>query len=213
MHNTSLLTVKQAAAILQLDEHSVKEQLIKGQLKGKKKEGWLRDRWFVYRNAVEQALLEQEETLMSDLVSLTESSTASAYVQEADSIELDSQNVSEVYSIDWLKSSREHINALTEGIVKPLMEKIEVQQEVIFEQKQIIANQDHQLRLLPDLKKQEQQHQQEVELKHFENAALKLQLDALRIKHKSQLAQLEDELVQARLPWWKRLLNQHILKV
>ncbi len=53
------------------------------------------------------------------------------------------------------------------------MEKLECQQEVIFEQKQTIADQGRQLRLLPDLQKQAEQRQQEVELKHVENEALK----------------------------------------
>lgn len=60
MSKPPMLTVKQAADALGLDERLVRERLIQGQLKGEKRNGVFRKKWFVFRSAIEAELQQTE---------------------------------------------------------------------------------------------------------------------------------------------------------
>jgi DNA repair exonuclease SbcCD ATPase subunit len=59
MQKHPMLSVKETAELLKLDERTIRERLINGQLKGEKRNKGLREIWFVYRGAVD-AILAQE---------------------------------------------------------------------------------------------------------------------------------------------------------
>lgn len=199
MQKHPLLSVKEAAAILRLDERSIRERLINGQLKGEKKNVGLREKWFVYSGSVEAARSKDS--------SLADETTAFADVTiETEPIEQnfdpDAANEPPPQELDdWIELNRDRVKVLAEEIVKPLMEKIENQAEVIFEQKRTLSDQERQLKLLPDLQKQSEQRAQEVELRHVENEALKKQIAALQ----EDLAAAKSDLDEAKQPWWKKL--------
>lgn len=65
MQKHPLISVKQAAEMLRLEERSVRERLINGQLKGEKKTIGLREKWFVYRGAVEDALSKDQSHVIT----------------------------------------------------------------------------------------------------------------------------------------------------
>jgi len=190
MQKHPLLSVKEAAQMLRLDERSVRERLINGQLKGEKKSHGLREKWYVYKGSVDSAL-EKQQPFFSDPIGLDE------VTLEPEEIPIDTLNGSaqpEEQAADWIELNRDRVKSLAEEIVRPLMEKIESQTEVIFEQKRLISDQERQLKLLPDLQKRAEATQQDVELKHVENEALK-----------KQVAALQQELETAKKPWWKRV--------
>lgn len=60
MQKHPLLSVKEAAEALRLDERSVRERLTNGTLKGEKKMMGLREKWFVYKGAIDSALGKQD---------------------------------------------------------------------------------------------------------------------------------------------------------
>lgn len=188
MQKHPLLTVKEAAQLLRLDERSVRERLINGQLKGEKKSHGLREKWFVYKGAVDSAL-EKQQGFVGDSVSLEDVPVDAEY--EDDGVIEQPEQETE----DWIEVNRDRVKTLAEEIVKPMMEKIENQAELISEQKRLITDQERQLRLLPDLQKQAEKSQQDIELRHVENEALKL-----------QIAALQKELEAVRKPWWKKWL-------
>lgn len=194
MQKHPLLTVKQAAEMLRLDERSVRERLINGQLKGEKKSIGLREKWFVYSGSIEAAVAKQQGNFSPDAIDPTD---VTIEPEEENSTATDSEAVDfQDFNDDaeeWVQQNRDKVKVLAEEIVKPLMEKIESQAEVIFEQKRAIADQERQLRLLPDLQKQAESQRHDVELKHVENEALKKQIVAL-----------QSELEAAQKPWWKR---------
>lgn len=199
MQKHPLLSVKEAAAILRLDERSVRERLINGQLKGEKKSVGLREKWFVYSGSVEAAR-SKDSTLTGDAV-FTDVTIESEVVEQQDfapdaTVEEQSEPVQEETDENWIELNRDRVKILAEEIVKPLMEKIEQQAEVIFEQKRTLVDQDRQLKLLPDLQKQAEQRAQEVELRHVENEALK-----------KQIAALQADLEAAKKPWWKKVFG------
>ncbi len=191
MQKHPLLSVKEAAQLLRLDERSVRERLINGQLKGEKKSQGLREKWFVYKGSVDSAL-EKQQGFIGDPIGLEEVTLE----PESEGGFEEPKHSADDDSVDWIELNRDRVKSLAEEIVRPLMEKIESQTEVIFEQKRMITEQDRQLRLLPDLQKQTEKQQQEVELRHVENEALKKQVAALQ-------AQIEEQ----KKPWWKKWLS------
>lgn len=194
--------------MLRLDERSVRERLINGQLKGEKKQIGLREKWFVYSGAVEAALAKQG-AFNTDSREFTDVTVEGENVAHSSS-EHGGHAADATIDDVGLDVSRDKLKILAEEIVKPLMEKIEVQQELIFEQKQTIADQDRQLRLLPDLQKQAEQREQEAGLKHVENEALKKQIEAMAEEKKTAeavISQMMDDIEKLKTPWWRRMFS------
>ncbi len=192
MQKHPLLSVKEAAQLLRLDERSVRERLINGQLKGEKKSVGLREKWFVYSGSIDAAL-EKQQGFIGDTIGLEDVTVEPEMAEDADSAEAPHYQQFANDSEEWVSLNREKVKVLAEEIVKPLMEKIESQAEVIYEQKRLISDQDRQLKLLPDLQKEAEKQRQDVELRHVENEALK-----------KQVAALQEQLTNAKLPWWKK---------
>jgi hypothetical protein len=194
MQKHPLLSVKQAAEMLRLDERSVRERLINGQLKGEKRSVGLREKWFVYNGSVEAAISKQQG-FIGDPIGLTdvtvEDMDGSSESDETSSVQAFSDDAEE-----WVEANRDRVKVLAEEFIKPLMDRIESQAEVIFEQKRSIADQERQLKLLPDLQKQAEQDRKDVELRHVENEALK-----------KQVAALQEQMQQLQKPWWKKIFE------
>ena len=190
MQKHPLLTVKEAAQILRLDERSVRERLINGQLKGEKKHVGLREKWFVYSGSIDSALL-REGFVGGDSPAVDDAVIESEAVEAANSTVDQAINDAD----EWIDSSREKMKLLAEEIVKPLMEKIESQAELIVGQKQLLSQQeqeladkDRQLRLLPDLQKQAEAERKAAELKALEATALQRQIEAMQETHEQIVA-------------------------
>jgi DNA repair exonuclease SbcCD ATPase subunit len=61
MQKHPMLSVKEAAEALKIDERSVRDRLTNGTLKGEKKMVGLREKWFVYSSAIQSALAKQDD--------------------------------------------------------------------------------------------------------------------------------------------------------
>jgi hypothetical protein len=92
---------------------------------------------------------------------------------------------------------------VAEKLMKPLIEKLELQQELLVQQRLELSDKDRQLRLLPDLQKQAEDRAKQLELEHVEKEALKKQVEALA----QEKAQLEAELAESRQGFWKRMFS------
>lgn len=79
MQKHPMLSVKEAAEALRIDERSVRDRLTNGTLKGEKKMVGLREKWFIYSGAVQSALAKQDD--LGDMVFAK--SAESAYEQSA----------------------------------------------------------------------------------------------------------------------------------
>ena len=214
MQKPPLLSVKEAAEMLKLDERSVRERLINGQLKGEKRSIGLREKWFVYSGSLEAAMGKQN-SFAGDPIGLTEVTIdRNDFTEEYDSeIEEQVPNSEE----NWIESNRDKVKLLAEEIVKPMLEKLDAQSEVIFEQRKTIQDQERQLRLLPDLQKQASNRAQELDLKHVENEALKKQVLAMEAQLKAKdsetmnladdLSAIKEKLQEIQKPWWKKWLG------
>jgi len=56
-----MISVKEAAALLDLDERSIRERLINGNLRGEKRSHGQRDKWYVYAGAIETELKQKRQ--------------------------------------------------------------------------------------------------------------------------------------------------------
>lgn len=61
MQKHPMLSVKEAAEALKIDERSVRDRLANGTLKGEKKMVGLREKWFIYSSALNNALAKQDD--------------------------------------------------------------------------------------------------------------------------------------------------------
>ena len=220
MQKRRMLSVKEAAAILGLDERSVRERLINGQLKGEKKQIGLREKWFVNGAALDNIVSKQEieQLYARDPIAETEDAEfvdatlgASAPVDEGEP----PTDRAEWYSEEFAK-----LELIAEKITKPLVEKVALLVEVNAEKDRLISEQNIKLRLLPDLEKQASDERKAAQQHALESIALKKQIEALEVIQREkdeklaklialeeQVSALSKELSRTQIPWWKKLFS------
>jgi chemotaxis protein histidine kinase CheA len=184
-----MLTIKQAAVALDLDEHSVRERLIKGQLRGEKRRSGFRDKWFVFRGAVE-AELEKKRELESGQEEMCFEPTLNDQP-----ITIEAELVEEM--LDEAESKPRgrdpiELSAIAEQLMRPLVEKISQQAQSLAVQEHTIEEQKRRLRLLPDLQREADEFKTLAESKTFEANALSTQVTAL----KAQLQHAQEKSAQ-----------------
>lgn len=125
MQKHPLLSVKEAAELLRLEERSVRERLINGQLKGEKKTIGLREKWFVYSGSVEAALAKDQSRSFNQEI-LVESPSEQSEVLSSAVIQTNSDRELEVLKL--------RIQELEDALKKSAVEEpIEVESEVTEE--------------------------------------------------------------------------------
>lgn len=224
MQKHPMLSVKEAAEALRIDERSVRDRLANGTLKGEKKQVGLRDKWFVYASAINSALAKQgdmnfignsmtvQEGSSRNIVDTTSipvsevQETVDATYGELDDITLNQQPSPTASRGDWHPETKANLESLVETFMKPLVEKVATQERALLEQAALVAQQEKvieeqklQLRLLPDLQRraeQEAEAAKKAELKLHEAAALKKQLDLIAETKSLELKAKEAELAK-----------------
>ena len=223
MQKHPMLSVKEAAEALKIDERSVRDRLANGTLKGEKKQVGLRDKWFVYASAINSALAKQGDmNFIGNSMTVQEGSsrnivdTTSIPVSEVQETvdatygELDDITLNERAAPsrgDWHPETKANLESLVETFMKPLVEKVATQERALLEQAALVAQQEKvieeqklQLRLLPDLQRraeQEAEAAKAAELKLYEAAALRKQAEEER--NAAQLKALEAEALNKQL--------------
>lgn len=193
MVRRQLISVKEAAELLGLDERSVRVRLANGQLKGEKRTIGLRDKWFVSAASVESAVAKQKPF---EPEALEEPTIDAETIEVGDEADARQQN--------WLEEERQRMRMLAEEMMTPLLQKIEGLQEIVLEQKTELADKDRQLRLLPDLQRQAEDRARQLELETVEKEALKKQVAALEEKNST----LQQELESSKKGFWTKLFGK-----
>lgn len=198
MQKHPMLAVKEAAVMLGCDERWVRERLNQGQLKGEKKKIGAKDKWFVYRGAIEAALAEARGVAGYTHTSAESSEDAGGDFEtdlSFDPVEKKTINVDFIEKkvsteeTDWLAAEQAKVKEFADLLLKPLVEKVESQTRLLVEQERTIHEQEIRLRLLPDLKKREEEERQARELKEVEAEALRKQIAAMQ--EEKQIVELE----------------------
>lgn len=223
MQKHPMLSVKEAAEALRIDERSVRDRLANGTLKGEKKQIGLRDKWFVYASAITSALAKQDGmNFIGNSVAVQESNepqavdaTTVSVADEQDTIDatygdLDeaahTQSASSPSRGDWHPESKANLESLVETFMKPLVDKVATQERALIEQAALVAQQEKvieeqkiQLRLLPDLQRRSEQEAEAAkaaEAKLHEAAALQKQADLIAEQKAKELAEKEAQVVE-----------------
>ncbi len=236
MQKHPMLSVKEAAEALRIDERSVRERLANGTLKGEKKQVGLRDKWFVYASAISSALAKQDGNFIGNSVTVQDArpnsveATTVFVAEEQETIDATYGDLDDVTASqsspapsrgDWRPENKANLESLVETFMKPLVDKVASQERALMEQAAVLANQEkaieeqkRQLRLLPDLEKQAEERRKEAETKELEAIALAKQIEAMKAQaeekaaHLARLTQLETET----LPSLERQLEQERLQ-
>ncbi len=182
MQKTPMISVKDAASLLGLDERSIRERLINGSLKGEKKSIGQREKWFVSATAVEAELRQQKtaQSTMDLLNSLREGEELNfspdlSTAPSVDSIimpssptphsEINTKPIEESEIIDVspmtsisgsaTETERQRLESIVETLVRPLVDTVTRQEGQLREMGHLLAEKEAQLRLLPDREKLE----------------------------------------------------------
>jgi DNA repair exonuclease SbcCD ATPase subunit len=238
MQKHPMLSVKEAAEALRIDERSVRDRLTNGTLKGEKKMVGLREKWFIYSGAVQSALAKQDDmNFIGNSVAVQESNepqtidaTSVPFTETDDSFDTTYGDLDEVAHTqapatstrgDWHPESKANLESLVETFMKPLVDKIATQERALMEQATVLADQEkaieeqkRQLRLLPDLQKQAEERRKEAETKALEAIALTKQIDAMKSLAEEKAADLArlTQLETETLPTLERQLEQERLQ-
>lgn len=238
MQKHPMLSVKEAAEALRIDERSVRDRLANGTLKGEKKQIGLRDKWFVYASAINSALAKQDGmNFIGNSVAVQESNepqavdaTTVSVADEQDTIDATYGDLDEVAHTqappapsrgEWRPENKANLESLVETFMKPLVDKVATQERALMEQAVVLADQEkaieeqkRQLRLLPDLQKQAEERRKEAETKELEAIALAKQIEAMKAQAEEKAADLArlTQLETETLPSLERQLEQERLQ-
>jgi hypothetical protein len=189
MNGPSLLTVKQVASALGIDERSVRDKLMLGTLKGTKKTVGQKEQWFVHQrdldaelarrglspinqareaNAQEQVTSFAPPPASHEQASIEVTASPLQATAEDDAEEViavvSETNPSETERPTWRNEDIEKkLHETAEAFMKPLIEKVEMLTRESIEKDRIIEEQKTQLLLLPDLETQKAKLLREIE--------------------------------------------------
>lgn len=202
MQRNAMISVKDAASLLNLDERSIRERLANGSLKGEKRSHGQRDKWFVYASAIEAELkvkqsqqnaaeaLSNLKTEEADIVSIRSNQEFNFSPESEESIDAEEVFSSEEKS-SWRTTQLHQLELIAEKLMKPLTDRLEFQAMALAEKDRIIEEQGRQIRLLPDLQKQAEQERKAAELKALEVEALQKQIAALEEERRRAAAEAQ----------------------
>jgi hypothetical protein len=194
------ITVREAAAALNLTKRAVMYRLDNGKLKGiRVKNNFGMDEWRIYPTkeiieGLQRAVAANPTTEPGDPVH-EETLVDVDDVDFEDSIPLTRSND----SIAWQEQERDRLKLLAEEVVRPLVDRIDAQSKLLVRKEMELE--ELKVKLLPDLEKKAEEERKAAELKNLEVTALQRQVEALQTKIDEQKRSEEEQIksFQARL--------------
>ncbi|CAN5565224.1 hypothetical protein BH11CYA1_BH11CYA1_48890 [soil metagenome] len=222
-----LLTVKEAAVLLNLDKKSVRERLLNGQLTGEKKIVGDREKWFIDSHSVEITLAKRKV----DYQNKANSAVHILNVITATAVEADSESslnqerglpirhsASEVIRGEWYQQEKARIedfieHAVSEQVLQPLVDRLsaEANKQILAATK--AANNELEVERLKAIRLEErvfELHEEKIQLEvsmHQEIELLQLENDSRENLVLEQINALTQKLEKLERPWWKKLFS------
>lgn len=84
--------------------------------------------------------------------------------------------------LEQFEERKTALKGLLNSYVQPLIDRIEEQTAMLIDKDRELKKVERRLKLLPDFERQANQQDEEVKLKHFENLALRKQLELLKLE-------------------------------
>jgi hypothetical protein len=226
-----MLSVREAASALGIDERTVREKLSSQQWKGEKRLVGMKEKWFMYRGELERQLDRLKISKPQERVSTQGMDT----VFETDQFEpqtIDAQMVDVGQNIGVTAAANIAIDDLLLKLAQQFSKQLHAEKEVIFTLQRELADKDRQLRLLPDIQKRAEEDRKSAELKALESEALRKQIAALAEEKsraeqilkaeterleaeketevtsvRAEIARITEELSRLKQPWWKKMFG------
>lgn len=176
MQKNAVISVKEAAALLELDERSIRERLINGSLRGEKRSHGQREKWYVYAGAIEtelkqkrshQGVAEMLSNISSEPAEALNFSPEAPAAQATTSTVSSNSSTSEIVDAEvaddsgdlrsWLGKERDAVRELVQEMIKPIAQQLQQKDRELQEAtyrlgylQGIMKDQEEQIKLLPD---------------------------------------------------------------
>ncbi|MBY0552047.1 MAG: hypothetical protein K2W95_32485 [Candidatus Obscuribacterales bacterium] len=209
MQKNAVISVKEAAALLELDERSIRERLINGSLRGEKRSHGQREKWYVYAGAIETELKQKRshqgvaEMLNSisgeppeplNFSPASPGHTAGSISGNSTSEIVDAEVADDSTDLrSWLGKERDAVRELVQEMITPIAQQLQQKDRELQEAtyrlgylQGVMKDQEEQIKLLPDF-----------QAKAEEAESLRIELSAERTEAeqaKERAAVLEQEL-------------------
>ncbi len=176
MQKNAVISVKEAAALLELDERSIRERLINGSLRGEKRSHGQREKWYVYAGAIETELKQKRShqgvaEMLSNIsseppgplnfspestVAQTTAGTVSSNSSTSDIVDAEvADDSGDLRS--WLGKERDAVRELVQEMIKPIAQQLQQKDRELQEAtyrlgylQGVMKDQEEQIKLLPD---------------------------------------------------------------
>jgi hypothetical protein len=208
MARERLISIREAAAVAGVDVELLRREIEGGSLKGEKKNGWFFDEWFVHSSEIEGLKARKKSRHHSKSQTTTPQPKTSlalpptppleSFWQEVDSPLPDqSEGPSNPEgAADWREEYKNVTKRVAEELMRPLLERLEVQTIALQEKDALIESQRQQLLLLPDYQLREEQNRQALATKEKQLDLFETKLDLLEEKFTIESALLKSDLAE-----------------
>jgi hypothetical protein len=218
MAREKLISIREAAAAAGVDMELLRREIEGGSLKGEKKNGWFFDEWFVHSSELEGLKARKKSRPHNKYqtnspvpkTTLTPSPTPplESFWEQVEGQPNPSEDDSERKNIkDWRDEYKNVTKRVAEELMRPLLERLELQTIALQEKDELIENQRQQLLLLPDYQLREEQHRQALATKEQQLDLFETKLDLLEEKFSIETALLKSDLNEK-----AALVNQKMLE-
>ncbi|MDR3613685.1 MAG: hypothetical protein P4L53_08960 [Candidatus Obscuribacterales bacterium] len=218
MARERLISIREAAAVAGVDVELLRREIEGGSLKGEKKNGWFFDEWFVHSSEIEglkarkksRPHSKSQETTPQPKTSLALPPTPplESFWQEVETQPGPSEESSKVEGAhDWREEYKNVTKRVAEELMRPLLERLEVQTIALQEKDALIESQRQQLLLLPDYQLREEQNRQALATKEKQLDLFETKLDLLEEKFTIETAILKSNLLEK-----DALVNEKVLE-
>jgi len=223
MQKNAVISVKEAAGLLELDERSIRERLINGSLRGEKRSHGQREKWYVYATAIEAELKQKKShqgvaEMLSNIAN-EESGTlnfdpephAGTVVNSTSSEIIDAEVANDSGDARlWLSKERDAVRELVKEMIKPITEQLHQKDRELQEATYRLGylqgqmkDQEEQIKLLPDFQAKAEEAERlrielsaertEAEQARERAATLEQELEALRAEKEASSKVVEEK--------------------
>jgi hypothetical protein len=208
MARERLVSIREAAAVAGVDVELLRREIEGGSLKGEKQKGWFFDEWFVHSSEIEGLKARKKSRPHSKSqtpppqsktsLALPPTPPLESFWQEVDSPQPGQPEApSNVEGVaDWREEYKNVTKRVAEELMRPLLERLEVQTIALQEKDVLIESQRQQLLLLPDYQLREEQNRLALATKEKQLDLFETKLDLLEEKFTIETELLKSDLLE-----------------
>jgi len=207
MARERLISIREAAAVAGVDVELLRREIEGGSLKGEKKNGWFFDEWFVHSSEIEGLKARKKSRPHSKSQTTTPQPKTSlappptppleSFWQEVGGQPTDPEQAPKAEGAsNWREEYKNVTKRVAEELMRPLLERLELQTIALQEKDALIESQRQQLLLLPDYQLREEQNRHALATKEQQLDLFETKLDLLEEKFIIETAILKSDLLE-----------------